>query len=463
MHQIRRYFPCPDMYRTIYISNVLEVYHKGYLSLGSNKRNFWIQYDTAESNRALFYGGDDKVVVTTNPYDIQYKQYVYDLLNWKNVHTISPTISSPSLSYDCMINSYLHEELRRLITDNPGIDIIPYRSTPEFYELIDELKRHGLEFNTPETLPVDSNFVYYYANSKRGFRHIWERSVSNTEIGKKVFIPQGFINTDKAEAIEACWWFKNQNKSFVIKYNFGVQGSGVLLNDHKQFSGVKPDFIKQVQKLLIDEVWKEPCIIVEEMMEPDPGIFGGSPSIEYCIEENGQVRRVYASEQFLKEGKTFSGVYIHERVQTDPIIQDAFAAGDLFGAELSKLGYRGFFDVDLVVTKDKKVYAVEANLRRTGGTHTYETAKAILGSDNWHNVYFANEDYFFPKKINLDFKKFREVYNELLYTHHNRSGIILYNPEMLKVNCLSIFLIAKSDSEMKSLRQKTAEILGNMQ
>ncbi|PIV70704.1 hypothetical protein COW57_03820, partial [Candidatus Roizmanbacteria bacterium CG17_big_fil_post_rev_8_21_14_2_50_39_7] len=67
------------------------------------------------------------------------------------------------------------------------------------------------------TIPEEKQFILNYFNTKRGFRHLWHLSYADNP--PHVQIPEGFITQNKKEAIDAAWWFKQDNESFVIKYN----------------------------------------------------------------------------------------------------------------------------------------------------------------------------------------------------------------------------------------------------
>ena len=443
-----------NMITHIFLSNILECYYRGYLKLSPSQKHFWAMYDLVLGNRVLFYGCDNKALITTYPLDREFLSNTKDLMRWKNIINLYPQLYTQSLSNDLLGNPQLHQQLVELIKQNPGVDIIPYKITPEFGRLVDHLKDLELSFNLPETLPEKSVFIHTYLNSKRGFRHVWEKTVSNTAIGKKVFIPQGFITTGRDEALEAAWWFQAQNRSFVIKYNFGVQGIGVRLFLKESLPNQKQDFIKKMKSKLSSNLWSTPCLVVEEFIEPDKSKLSGSPSIEFFIDIAGRVHKTFPCEQIMEEdNKTFSGVYIHPDIIKNELIKNAYQAGMLFGKELSVLGYRGYFDIDLVISKDGQIYAVEANLRRTGGTHTYEFARNLLGKDYMSKYFVASQDITFSKTKQIEYKKAIDLLSNILLDNKNKSGVFIYNPAMLRVYKLSLFFIGKSHQEIEKYRQ----------
>lgn len=439
--------------KTIYISNILEGYYKSYNSLKSaDERIFWTQYDTFDSNRALLYGDDNKVVITASPiYKPHFKDMVR-LMGWSNVHNISPLKASHSISDDCRMDKFLKAELLRIIKDNPGVEIIPYRSTPQFQKLIHSLHARKLKFATPETIPEDKQFILNYFNTKRGFRHLWH--VADADNAPLVQIPEGFITQNKKEVIDAAWWFKQQGQSFVIKYNPGTQGIGIQLIDHTSLPADKKKFDTHMRGLLKDKMWNEPIIIIEKTIPANEKEESVSPSVEIYINPDGEVSQSYASDQILAADKrTFRGIYIYPELMTDISIQKTFDSGIKFGKTLAKYGYRGVFDIDLIRSKNKEIYAVEANLRRTGGTHLHELCLALFGKKYGHNHHSLIEDIYLNRNHKLTYEKCRELFKDELYNNEAQTGIIFANPDMLKVNILVIVLVSKTKKQIQTLRK----------
>ncbi len=438
--------------KEIIVANVLEGFYKSYDSLAPSQKNYWHLYDTLEANRALFYNDDDKIVITSVPIHPEHFEATKKLMGWKNVHNIYPEIPLPSISENLLRRGKLSDTLEDVIEAHPGIDLIPYRPTREFYTLVTTLQKKGLDFNTPETVDFDISFVNNYAGSKRGFREIWGRAVPQ-EFESQIQIPPGFICANKEEAIEAAWWFYKKNSSFVIKYNKGTQGIGILIIEAKKMPSTKGKFIKRMMTKMKDKIWDEPVIIVEEKISVDKEVLGGSPSVEFFIDEKGKVKTLYAGEQILDaDRKTFRGFYIHPKVVKDKYIKNAYQAGLWFGKELAEIGYRGFYDIDLVISKDKKLFAVESNLRRTGGTHLHQGAVALLGEDYVSKYHFAGEDIAIPQRTKLSYSECRELFKDLEFDPKEKEGLIYLNPDLLQVNILNIVMVAKTEQYFNYLR-----------
>lgn len=449
------------MIHTIYISNILEGYYKSYLDLPRAERVFWANYDTYDGNRALLYGDDNKIVITSSPISPPHFKNMKSLMVWKNVNNFYPEKKTHSISEDCYRDETLRNNLIKTIEDNPGVALIAYRLTPQFQKLLAYLRKKNLNFTSPETIPQDKQFILNYFNTKRGFRHLWH--LAEADNAPHVQIPEGFITQNKKEAIEAAWWFKQRDESFVIKYNPGTQGIGVQLINRKTLPGDRKRFDKHMRGLLSDKMWNEPVIIIEKAVPPNGRTESISPSLEIYITPEGKVLRSYVSDQILApDKKTFRGIYIYPQLMTDEYIKKAFESGIKFGKVLAQYGYRGVFDIDLMRGSKNEIFAVEANLRRTGGTHLHELCLALLGSRYGSNYHTLIEDVVLNKKHDLTYEKCRSLFAHDLYTHKKQSGIIFANPDMLKVNILVIVLIAKTKNQIEELRKTVDDTLCGM-
>ena len=88
------------------------------------------------------------------------------------------------------------------------------------------------------------------------------------------------------------------------------------------------------------------------------------------------------------------------------------------------MGYRGYFDIDVVVAKNsKEIYLIETNTRRTGGTHVYDIAKKLFGT-KWEkkNFLISNDQFCYGKKVIAPKIIFDKIKN-LLYPMKNSQSL----------------------------------------
>ena len=65
---------------------------------------------------------------------------------------------------------------------------------------------------------------------------------------------------------------------------------------------------------------------------------------------------------------SFRGMEIHNDVISDQIAARLVDTGFYIAEQYRAAGYRGYFDVDFVASRNGQVYVTESNVRRTGGT-----------------------------------------------------------------------------------------------
>ena len=126
-----------------------------------------------------------------------------------------------------------------------------------------------------------------------------------------------------------------------------------------------------------------------------------------------------------------------------------------FGQFLKSAGYKGFFEIDWVYGLDGKLYPIEANLRRTGGTHVYETAKVLLGDDFQKKYYVtATNIQAAPQLKNRSFVEVKNKLNDILYPIQGRKkGIIITIYSYLKLGKLGYIVIGKDRKETLEIEE----------
>lgn len=95
-----------------------------------------------------------------------------------------------------------------------------------------------------------------------------------------------------------------------------------------------------------------------------------APSVEFFVPPPPECPvPTYACTQFFDRDNHFNASWY------EPLLE----FGRRFAGYLQKQGYRGYFDVDALVTAAGELFVLEANLRRTGGTHVHDFAQTVFG------------------------------------------------------------------------------------
>jgi hypothetical protein len=436
--------------KTLVISNVAETYYKTYKKQPEDFETR-IRYDFLEAERGLFYTDDNKAVVTSLPVDSVFLEDLKQILGHKyliNLYPINPTYR---LCFDIISDKQLLSQITEIIRANPGISLIPYYATEEFFDLVALLRHKDLKFTTPETVSSKNRFIRDHYNCKVGFRKLWEKA---TDQNSFVNVPQGFIVDDLQEGIDAGWWFKEQKKNFVIKYNRGTSGFGIVFYDLAKLPKDERNFKKYLRSNHQDKIWFEENFVVEEMIDVDKEYYGGSPSVEFKV--NGDVRHTYNCLQRLDADNYFEGVLISKIAEdeSDVDFERVEKNCEEFGEALLDLGYRGIFDVDLVIDKKHNIYAVESNLRRTGGTHIYETAQYLLGKNFRQKVIVASKDNLVVSQKIKNYPDFKKYTSQLYFTKEKNHGIIPTITSFLPTGHIGYIVIGKDMNEVGIIEEE---------
>jgi hypothetical protein len=333
-------------------------------------------------DRTFLWEGDDKVVVTPFPIAETLFKKNMEVFSFKNVINLSPKNINVSLSDAIREDGELLDNLIDIIKNNPGIKISPYCITRKFLSFIDFLEKENLNFSVEE-IPACKNpyWLASYLDSKVG---------SRMEIGSmkhaSVFVPKSVLCQTKQQVMDAVTWFYDKDKSCAIKANFGESSWGTLLLSKKKFGNVEDLILFVRDEFKKDAIWRSELTLVEEYVESN-GLYGTAPSAEIYI-NNGGPRITYICDQAFDSHGGFLGVSLGGHAINPLIGEKIKAASSCVGGRFFEMGYRGFFDIDFIVSENGEPFILETNMRRTGGTHVYDAVKRLFG-DDWEKKVFA--------------------------------------------------------------------------
>lgn len=399
---------------------------------GSEEGQKRIRHELALSQRAFFWEGDHKVVVTPSPIPKALFELNAKILSYENVTNYSPEEISLNLS-----KAVSNQTFSDFISNNDELSFSPYAITQSFIELIDYLKKQRLNIEV-DNMPKKGGYeLVKYLDSKSGFRKEIEKLTN-----QGVSIPEGYICSSIEELENKINHFVSNKRDFVIKADQGESGWGLIISRNNQIS--TKEIIVQVKS---ETIWSNGPYIVEEFVEPNVSIGDGSPSAEVNVTDS-DIRTTYLCGQIVNNGE-FQGTVIGKSVLTEEISIKISKSAMIIGKHFQSLGYRGIFDIDYVISKENGVFAVETNARRTGGTHVYDLARRLFG-DDFQNHYLISNDHF---EYSGSIKTIEEIFartSGFLYSKNTNEGVIvtLINP---KDNILGYVAIGADDNRSKKL------------
>jgi hypothetical protein len=439
-----------NVYKTIIIANGAEAFEDVLNKIRDKKeRKQKIMLEHNLSGRALFWESNSKVIVT--PYPIQNslinKSIEFGLSNIKNLAPLKICIS---LSRAIMADSSLWNSIVKIIRNNPGIKISPYSVTEEFLVLAKNLKKKNLDFSVSEKPELNSEWTISYLDSKVGFRTEMLRVQSFL---KEEIIPEGFICKDKKEALDVAKWFYKSKRSCVLKVNYGESGWGLIIAKRSNFNSIL-NLEKELKKRLnFNLIWNNTLIVVEEFIKSNMNVERDSPSVEIFVDNSGP-KITYSCGQLLVDQKEFVGVVMGKDFFNANINSKLHKISSAIGKEYWKLGYRGFFDIDFVVSSQGKPYVIETNMRRTGGTHVFDIAKTIFGQKWEEKAYFISQDSFkYGNKILSDNILLDKISHVLYPIKSEKKGVIVTIIDRWAPT-FGFVIVASTSEEAKSIYSK---------
>lgn len=438
---------------TIIISNIAEAFEDTINKIENFKRKkdrIVIEHNLCD--RTLLWEGDNKLIIT--PFQIS--EEIFNLnktvLGFQNIDNLYPNKIDVSLSDAIRQDKKLLKILCRIIKNNPKVRISPYCITGKFASLVECLKSKGLKFNVSEMPTEESKWLVSYLDSKVG---------SRIEIGriKNIHenVPESVVCKNQGEAIKVAIWFYGNKRSCVLKSNFGESGWGTIFMKKECFRNKREvtEYIKKEFKA--DSIWKNELILVEEYIIPSKKLSSGSPSSELFLSNNG-VKVTYLCDQVLGNKGDFLGVALGKNLLDNKTSNELRRISLGVGRRFWKLGYKGFFDIDFILSNNNIPYIIETNMRRTGGTHVYDIAKTLFG-DNWEkSCFILSQDNFCYGRKKLTEKQIIDKIKEIMYPIMGEKEGIIISIINKRGPTLGFVIVGKSNRKALNIYNKLLSI-----
>lgn len=341
-------------------------------------------------------------------------------MSFENVQNLYPQNVDISLTDAIIKDDKLLLMLCEAIKNNPGVKLSPYCITKKFILLSEYLKKKGLEFAVEEMPNLSSVWTIDYLDSKIGSR--MEMLKIKELCGN---VPESIICKTEAEVIAVAQWFFENNRSSAIKANYGESGWGTIFIKKENFKN-NDDIAKFIKnELRSDSIWKNELVIVEEFIEQSKNSSCISPSVELFLSENGY-NITYVCDQIMGDNGEFLGVALGDEVIDEGILRKLREISLIIGKRFWEIGYRGYFDIDFILSKDNTPYIIETNMRRTGGTHVFDAVRNIFG-ERWEKKAFAmSQDNFIYGDDKLSENKIMDKISKVLYPiGGDKKGVIV--------------------------------------
>lgn len=445
------------------VANISETFLHSYERVRDTRaRQRQILEDQYLGERALLWGEDHKLVITSWPAEPAHLDYIRKVMGYSELVNASPANPSLSLSRDIIQDSALLAQIIEYCRDADCVHLVPYSTTQQFLELAIYLVELGLPLDTDESCRRENVWLRDYLDTKGGFR---EFILPLQDRFSKFRIPEGFWVRDWEEAARVVVSFLSRGRSCLCKPNRGEGGAGIVTFDSRDYQRQADIESAILERLQADAYLQLDSVIVEEYIEPDRSVAGGSPSIDLYISPKGQddIRLLAIETQVLSPEGIFQGVEIGDGILPadveEAIMNDSF----LIAQRMREWGYVGPFDIDMVLDRAGRIWPVESNTRRTGASHAIDAATFLFGPEFWKAVTVFTFDHLELYKEGANFAEIRKQLSNLLFPINGiKHGLLLDIAASLKNGSVGYLIFAESAAHARSIHDEASMLLKGM-
>lgn len=156
----------------------------------------------------------------------------------------------------------------------------------------------------------------------------------------------------------------------------------------------------------------------------------------------------------------FKGTEINNDVIPTKQATQIVDTGFFIAERYAQAGYRGYFDVDYIAGKNGKIYVTESNVRRTGGTHVYQTAEKLFGKDFMYETYIMSHNSYPIKNTRITtFSYLKNHLKPILFNKKTREGMVIVSESGLKMRQLAYIIFGKTERRAVEIEAEMEKLL----
>lgn len=446
---------------TVYIFNMSEDVWP-FISAMSDKRKQKLEIeenaDLGDRDIFSFCSEESMIFVLPRPIDQEFFDYFTSLFGKRNYRVLVPKEHSGVICEDIIHDTAIMDTLVTAANGMRRLIIKSYTTSQQFLDLVRELRERGLTIFTPESPEEEDAWTVNFFGSKSGIRQLSQqsRAVEPDFIMAEGIVASGIIDASRIAANKYV-----SERGVVLKTNKGHSGAGVLLLREgelpSEYSFCQKAILKMLQK---DEYWKLFPIVIETLLSVNPAVGGGYPNVEFQILKNGHVEFLYYGGMRVTKDGVFRGMEIHNDAISERVAVRMVDTGFFIGEQYRSNGYRGYFDVDFVASKNGQLYVTESNVRRTGGTHVFAVAERLFGKDFMYLTYIlSNNSYALREDKTFTFNEMLTMLTPVLFNKETREGLIIISENLLSYHRLGYIIFGKNEKHARDIEAKMIELL----
>jgi len=430
---------------------------------GTSERQGEIEENANLADRELFSIASEESAIFISPKQIQpvFLEYYKKLFGVRDITILTPAFHSGLICEDIIADSSIMDALVVAANSVKKLTLISYSATVQFFSLVDALKRRGITVYTPESPEEDSAWAVNFFGSKSGIRQLAQKSVAREP---DFMMADGVITTGIFDAAKIAANKYIKEDGVVIKTNKGHSGAGVLIFRKGDLPGDYRECERAIDNILHREgYWEKFPIVIESFLHINPSVAGGFPNVEFKISKSGKIEFLYYCGLRVMPNGVFKGVEINDEIITDRVAARIMDTGFYIGEQYVSAGYRGYFDVDYVATKNGEIFVTESNARRTGGTHVYMTALELIGKDFMSDTFVLSDNsYVLPNDARPSIEQVLDVLQSVLFDKKTKEGVVIASANLLNQGRLAYIIFGKNERHALEIEQKMESLLAQL-
>lgn len=377
---------------------------------------------------------------------IPHAEHLYQQAGFNNTQYTCPENPSGWLSLDILREPVLLRRLLDYAGDARTVQLVPYATTTQFLELVETLQNnYDLTVLLPESPTRERLWIRDYIDTKIGYRVLASRWLHNAE----ELLAEGLACQTLDVAADAVNWFFLNGRACLVKSDIGENGFGNVVMRPGEFE-TRAEIIAHLRSSrFLNDQW----LTVEAMIEAEHPL---SPSLEVYVPPQGagEPYITYVSDQLFQGFGDFCGVLVSGELLQTPWYQPLAEGGLVMAKRLQEMGYVGHFDLDTVVNDEGRVYLLEINPRRTGGTHVHDFAWFVFGEDYLKKHTFLSNDTLSSGSIS-DFDELLSVIGDFQYPMGDEGrGIFITVTSALEAHEFGGIIVGADTAEVVEIQKQ---------
>lgn len=334
------------------------------LRLGPAVEGVFREQGAALADQCFLWSDHTRVLILPAGVDELWFDDVHAALRLDVPPVVCPLMRSGLLLKDLLYDGAALARLRALVRGFHTVRVLTWGATPEVHVLAAVLQSWGTQVELEGTAEKDY-WASLYLDSKQSCQDFAGR-VSG------VRLPETITVNSHEELRGALSLTLEHHGRAIVKSAFGVGGNGsaVVSADRRGLAGFWTTMHREpffhTFPLMVQE-------FVTHAAEND------CPAVDLFIDDGGIRETVLSS--MTVEGQRCRSVDVGARSLPPELGRRILPVARGFGGAAHRLGFRGWFCVDLLVSADGDLYVTEINARRSGATDAICLLKLLSAGD----------------------------------------------------------------------------------